>query len=108
MFEGTSSYLSNSIVKVPLPSVNDLKEVEYPNISDNGTLAVITFMVPLSSDCSICPLFEEMSPITSPKKSGGTNTSKDIIGSNNINPPLRAAPPKNQENPPPKTKKKKD
>src|SRR3989344_4471113 len=58
--------------------------VTYPNISESGTLASMTFAVPLSNMRSIFPRFEERSPVTSPKNCSGVTTSTFIIGSKRI------------------------
>ena len=81
MFCGAGSYFSNSIEDVALPEDNVLNEVTYPNISESGTNALITFALFLSSIPFTVPLLLFKSPTISPIYSSGVTTSSFIIGS---------------------------
>jgi hypothetical protein len=70
------------MVKVARPWVLLRTVVAYPNISESGTIALITCPPPLVSMPWIWPRRAERSPMTSPMKSSGTTTSTSMIGSN--------------------------
>ena len=89
MLFGTSAYLRNSIEKLALPCVADLKSVAYPNISDKGTSDLTVLPVGISSMPKIIPLLLFKSPTTSPMCSSGVTTSTAIIGSNRTGLALR-------------------
>ena len=80
------------MVKVARPWVAERTDVAYPNISDSGTLAVMTSTPPgRGSVPAIRPRRRLRSPTTVPTNSVGATTSTAIIGSSSVGLARRAA-----------------
>ena len=83
VFEGDGSMLC-----VPRPWVSERSAVAYPNISESGARAEITFSSPRSSTLSMVARRPLRSPIVSPMYASGAETVTSRIGSRIIGPAL--------------------